>query len=49
MRAGCTQIAAHGGSFRDDPIPAGADLITLVRILHDHDDAVVRALLKACA
>ena len=41
------QIVAHGGSFRDDPIPGGADLITLVRILHDHDDAVVLALLKA--
>ena len=40
-------IVAHGGSFRDDPIPGGADLITLVRILHDHDDAVVLALLKA--
>ncbi len=44
---GLPQIAAHGGSFRDDPIPGGADLITLVRILHDHDDAVVLALLKA--
>ena len=44
---GLPQIVAHGGSFRDDPIPVGADLITLVRILHDHDDAVVQALLKA--
>lgn len=34
-----------GGSFIDDPLPVGADLITLVRILHDHDDAVAQALL----
>lgn len=42
---GLAQIEAHGGSFRDDALPPGADLITLVRILHDHDDAVVAALL----
>ena len=41
------RVIAHGGSFRDDPIPGGADLVTLVRILHDHDDAVVLALLRA--
>ena len=34
-----------GGSFVTDPLPSGFDLITLVRVLHDHDDAVVRALL----
>ena len=44
---GLGRVTAHGGSFRDDPIPKGADLITLVRILHDHDDAVVAALLTA--
>jgi demethylspheroidene O-methyltransferase len=42
---GLARIVIHGGSFRDDPLPAGADLISLVRILHDHDDAVVAALL----
>ncbi len=42
---GLPQVAVHGGSFRDDPLPAGADVISLVRILHDHDDAVVAALL----
>lgn len=36
-----------GGSFFDDPLPQGADLITLVRILHDHDDAKALAILKA--
>lgn len=39
------RITAVGGSFVDDPLPAGADLISLVRVLHDHDDDVVRRLL----
>jgi demethylspheroidene O-methyltransferase len=48
---GLGRVAVHGGSFRDDPLPVGLDgrvpdLMTLVRILHDHDDAVVAALLK---
>lgn len=43
---GLSHAAVHGGSFRDDPLPQGADVISLVRICHDHDDAVVRALLK---
>lgn len=48
VRAGLsdrTQI--HAGDFLTDPLPMGADLITLVRILHDHDEAGARALLKA--
>lgn len=36
----------HAGDFLTDPIPKGADLITLVRILHDHDDAGALALLR---
>ena len=35
------------GSFRDDPLPQGADLISLVRVLYDHADDTVIALLKA--
>ncbi len=35
------------GSFITDALPRGADLITLVRIVHDHDDGVVRQLLSA--
>lgn len=38
---------AIGGDFRRDPLPQGADLITLVRVVHDHDDATVRRLLRA--
>lgn len=36
-----------GGDFRHDPLPAGADLISLVRVLHDHDDTAVASLLAA--
>jgi demethylspheroidene O-methyltransferase len=42
---GMHRVAVTGGSFRDDPLPGGADVISLVRILHDHDDSVVAALL----
>jgi demethylspheroidene O-methyltransferase len=37
---------AYGGSFLTDDLPMGADLITLVRVVHDHDDARVLTLLK---
>lgn len=33
------------GSFLTDPLPQGADLISLVRVCYDHPDATVRALL----
>lgn len=35
------------GSFRDGPLPAGADAVSLVRVLYDHADATVAALLAA--
>ncbi len=41
------RATAHGGDFRRDPLPAGADIISLVRVAHDHSDAVVLALLRA--
>ena len=36
---------AMGGDFTTDSLPKGADIISLVRVLHDHDDDVVQALL----
>ena len=36
-----------GGSFRDDPLPQGADAISLIRVLYDHSDDTVRGLLAA--
>ena len=41
------RIEVHGGDFFRDPLPRGADVITLVRIVHDHDDPDVRTLLRA--
>jgi demethylspheroidene O-methyltransferase len=41
------RVKAFGGSFFDDPLPQGADLITLVRVLFDHSDARALAILKA--
>ena len=35
------------GSFRDDPLPLGPDLITLIRVLYDHEDETVLRLLKS--
>jgi demethylspheroidene O-methyltransferase len=42
---GSGSVEFHAGSFKDSTLPAGYDLITLVRILHDHDDRVAEALL----
>ena len=39
------RIDLVGGSFRDDPLPEGVDAISLIRVLYDHDDASVAALL----
>jgi demethylspheroidene O-methyltransferase len=36
-----------GGDFFNDPLPTGADIVSLVRVIHDHDDARVLTLLKA--
>lgn len=40
-------VAAFGGNFLSDPIPTGYDLISLVRVLHDHDDAHAMTLLRS--
>lgn len=40
------RVAVSGGNFHADPLPLGADVITLVRVLLDHDDASALALLK---
>ena len=41
------RIAIHEGSFLVDPPPEGADVATLVRIAHDHDDESVARILGA--
>jgi len=41
------RATATGGNFLVAPMPIGADIISFVRIIHDHDDARVRQLLSA--
>jgi demethylspheroidene O-methyltransferase len=40
------RFECHPGSFKTDELPKGADLITLVRIGHDHSDAVCLELFR---
>ncbi len=35
------------GNFHDDALPEGADVISLIRVLHDHGDAQALRLLRA--
>lgn len=42
-----SRASSHGGSFLTDMLPKGADLISLVRVLHDHDDEAVLSILRA--
>ncbi len=44
---GLARIETCGGSFLDTPLPVGADIVTFVRVLHDHDDATALAALRA--
>ncbi len=39
------RVTITGGSFRTDTLPAGADAISLIRVLYDHSDDTVRMLL----
>ncbi len=36
-----------GGDFFRDPPPEGADVVSLVRVIHDHEDAQALAILRA--
>ena len=40
------RFSAIGGDFRSSPLPLGADAITLIRVLLDHDDDTVLTLLS---
>ena len=41
------RASAVGGNFLSDPLPMGADVVSLIRVVHDHDDARVISLLRA--
>lgn len=43
--AGRTQVV--GGSFFDDPLPTGADVVSLVRVIFDHSDERALRILQA--
>jgi demethylspheroidene O-methyltransferase len=38
------RASVTGGHFLSDALPRGADIISLIRVVHDHDDDVVRQL-----
>jgi len=41
------RISLVGGNFLCDPLPLGADIAVLVRVLHDHDDASALSILRS--
>jgi demethylspheroidene O-methyltransferase len=41
------RVRIAAGDFYRDALPEGADLVTLIRILHDHDDDKALVILKA--
>jgi demethylspheroidene O-methyltransferase len=41
-----SRMNAVGGDFLSGQLPRGADLVTLIRVLHDHDDNNALALLR---
>lgn len=41
------RVRIASGDFYRDPLPEGADVATLVRILHDHDDDKALTILRA--
>ncbi|MEO1729641.1 MAG: methyltransferase [Pseudomonadota bacterium] len=42
---GAKRVTCHPGNFFEDAIPDGYDMVSLVRILHDHDDGPAASLL----
>ena len=40
------KLKTHGGDFRTDNLPKHMDLISLIRVVHDHDDDVILAVMR---
>jgi demethylspheroidene O-methyltransferase len=40
------RATVHDGSFLIDPLPEGADVASLIRVLHDHDDPAALTILR---
>ena len=41
------RIETHGGDLMSAPLPKGADVVSLVRVIHDHDDDKAMLILRA--
>ena len=41
------RLEVVGGDFLKDPLPEGADIVSLIRVILDHDDANALRILKA--
>jgi len=41
------RFTAAGGDFLADPLPQGADVVSLVRVIHDHDNPAALDILRA--
>lgn len=41
------RTAIERGNFLTDDLPVGADIVSLVRVIHDHDDATALTILRA--
>jgi demethylspheroidene O-methyltransferase len=41
-----SRVRVFEGDFLADPLPQGAEVVSLVRVLHDHDDESARLLLR---
>ncbi len=41
------EIETFAGDFSRDSLPNGADVVSLVRVIHDHDDALAQTILMA--
>lgn len=42
------RVRCAGGNVFEDELPEGADIVSLVRVVHDHDDEEALALLANC-
>jgi len=42
-----SRACAVGGDFLIDPLPGSADVVSLVRVVHDHGDEAARSLLRS--
>ena len=47
QQLGHGRVECIGGDFFNEPLPTGADIVTLIRVIFDHDDTRVKQLLRS--